>query len=49
MPPSLQGNLLLLAENLDFGGSEAKRSVGNRGCDGHLGPYERGTCPLSLH
>lgn len=39
---ALQGNLLLLSKDLDLGGSEAKRSVGNRGGDGHLVPAE--TC-----
>jgi hypothetical protein len=38
---ALQGNLLLLSEDLDLGGGKAKRSVGNRGC-GHLVPAE--TC-----
>lgn len=28
---ALQGNLLLLSEDLDLGGGEAKRSVGDRG------------------
>jgi hypothetical protein len=32
---ALQSNLLLLTENLDLGGGEAKRGVGNRGY-GHL-------------
>lgn len=38
---ALQGNLLLLSEDLDLGGGQAKRSIGNRGC-GHLVPAE--TC-----
>jgi hypothetical protein len=29
---ALQGNLLLLSEDLDLGGGEAKRGVGDRGC-----------------
>jgi len=32
---TLEGKLLLLPENLNLGGGEAKRGVGNRG-DGHL-------------
>lgn len=38
---ALQSNLLLLSEDLDLGGGEAKRGVGDRG-DGHLVPAE--TC-----
>ena len=49
MASSLKGNLLLLSQDLDFGGREAQRSVGNRGCDGHLGPWRGGTCPCVLH
>lgn len=29
---ALQGNLLLLSEDLDLGGGEAKRGVGDRSC-----------------
>lgn len=38
---ALQGDLLLLSEDLDLGGGKAKRGVGDRG-DGHLVPAE--TC-----
>lgn len=39
---ALQGNLLLLSEDLDLGGGEAKRGIGDRCCCGHLVPAE--TC-----
>lgn len=38
---ALEGNLLLLSEDLDLGGGKAKRGVGDGG-DGHLVPAE--TC-----
>lgn len=39
---ALERDLLLLPEDLDLGGGEAKRGVGDGGCYGHLVPAE--TC-----
>lgn len=42
---ALERDLLLLPEDLDLGGSKAKRGIGDRGCYGHLVPAE--TCSYS--